>query len=81
MNSTIIGIGLNVNQSNFENLPNASSLKLLTGKNFNLDELLIFILNELKYNFNAFRTEKIELLKKNMNLIYLEKINLQHLKM
>jgi len=65
LNSSIIGIGINVNQTKFENLPNATSLKLLTGRNFNRDELLIFILNELKSNFNAFSTEKIELLKKN----------------
>ena len=38
--SSIIGIGLNVNQLNFGGLLQASSLKLITGKNFDLDELL-----------------------------------------
>lgn len=37
---SIVGIGLNINQINFENLPNASSLKLKTGVDYDLDELL-----------------------------------------
>lgn len=36
----IIGIGLNINQTDFTQLPKASSLKKLTGKTFNLDQLL-----------------------------------------
>ena len=36
----IIGIGLNVNQDHFSNLPRASSLKLKTGKTYDLDLLL-----------------------------------------
>ena len=37
---SIVGIGLNINQINFENLPNASSLKCKTGVDYDLDELL-----------------------------------------
>ncbi len=37
---SIVGIGLNINQINFENLPNASSLKYKTGVDYDLDELL-----------------------------------------
>tara|TARA_R110002167_G_scaffold59804_23_gene169424 strand:- start:1001 stop:1732 length:732 start_codon:yes stop_codon:yes gene_type:complete len=44
--TSIIGIGLNVNQTRFVNLPNASSLKLLLGIDFDLDDLL----EELIYN-------------------------------
>ena len=47
---SIIGIGLNVNQSQFENLPQASSLFLLENKTFNKDSILISIVNQLKYN-------------------------------
>jgi BirA family biotin operon repressor/biotin-[acetyl-CoA-carboxylase] ligase len=37
---SIIGIGLNINQTEFENLPHATSLKLQTGIEFTLDEVL-----------------------------------------
>ena len=36
---SIIGIGLNVNETDFPNLPKASSMKLETGKNFVLEEV------------------------------------------
>lgn len=50
--SAIIGIGLNVNQLVFDNLPNASSLALLTGKTIDCDSLLIAIANQIKNNYN-----------------------------
>ncbi|CAZ94757.1 biotin--[acetyl-CoA-carboxylase] ligase [Zobellia galactanivorans] len=51
INTAVIGIGLNVNQTFFGNVENASSLKLILGKNFNLDELLHAIVESLKQNF------------------------------
>lgn len=44
----IIGIGLNVNQEEFKNLPNASSLKIITGNTFDKELLLEKIVIELK---------------------------------
>ena len=49
---SIIGIGLNVNQSQFENLPQASSLYLLENKIFDREMLLISIVNQLKINLS-----------------------------
>ena len=40
LESTIIGIGVNVNQVNFEGLPKASSMKNMTGVHYELDEVL-----------------------------------------
>ena len=49
---SIIGIGLNVNQSQFENLPQASSLFLLESQLFDREALLISIVNRLEFNLN-----------------------------
>ncbi|MBQ8760865.1 MAG: biotin--[Bacteroidales bacterium] len=41
MGTSIIGIGLNVNQTSFdENLPNPISMKMITGKDYDLEILL-----------------------------------------
>lgn len=78
--SSIIGIGINVNQSLFrENLPNPVSMTNLTGKFYNLDEMFYEIvsilrrrLSELqKENFPALKEEYMKkLLGLNRTLIY-----------
>ena len=45
---SVIGVGLNVNQLDFNPEFKASSLKNITGKYFDLDELLILIIVELQ---------------------------------
>lgn len=54
INTSIIGIGLNVNQLKFRGLKNVSSLKLVMGKTFDLDLLLEDIVHELKKIFLGF---------------------------
>ena len=58
MGTSIIGIGLNVNQTSFDdNLPNPISMKMITGKDFDLDELLSAIsyqLSAISYQFSTF---------------------------
>src|SRR5690606_8606593 len=63
INSSIIGIGLNVNQLTFKNLPDVSSLKLLTGITFDLDELLFLIIDRLKINLGTIMDDDFEALK------------------
>lgn len=45
---SIVGIGLNINQIMFKNVPNASSLKLKTGVDYDLDELLLELCQSIK---------------------------------
>lgn len=60
---TIIGIGLNVNQSEFKNLPNATSLKMISGKIYDLDEVLNEIIKNLKAYFKVLKAGKYKTLK------------------
>lgn len=56
--ASVIGVGLNVNQISFPNLPQAGSLKLATGKHFNLEELLIKISDKLEEKINRIASER-----------------------
>ena len=48
--TAIVGIGLNLNQTNFESLPQASSLKCITGKTYEQEEIALLIKNSLELN-------------------------------
>lgn len=63
LQASIIGIGLNVNQTDFEGLPKASSLLLITGKVFDLDEVLNEILSQMEWHFNLLKNGKLKRLK------------------
>jgi BirA family biotin operon repressor/biotin-[acetyl-CoA-carboxylase] ligase len=53
ISQSIIGIGLNVNQTDFANLPWATSLKKITGRDFNPDKVLFELLNRLESDLAA----------------------------
>ena len=55
---SIIGFGLNINQKYFENLPKASSMSLITGQLFDINEVFLEILKQLKIQLNLLTTEK-----------------------
>ncbi|MCB0387713.1 MAG: biotin--[acetyl-CoA-carboxylase] ligase [Winogradskyella sp.] len=63
LNSTIIGIGLNVNQTEFSNLPKASSLRLISGQVFVLDELMFEIVAQLTEYVDALKAGKYQEIK------------------
>lgn len=54
---SVIGIGINVNQENFANLPQASSLKKISGQDWNKDEVLLSFLNQFQNNINLYKNE------------------------
>ena len=59
---SVIGIGLNVNQDTFKNLPNATSIKKIKGVAFNIDELLNDLVNNIKKQFSDFSQSNIDLI-------------------
>lgn len=48
LQGTIIGFGLNVNQTYFEDLPSATSMQIVSGKTYSLDEVLECVMQQLK---------------------------------
>ncbi|WBX72108.1 biotin--[acetyl-CoA-carboxylase] ligase [Tenacibaculum retecalamus] len=63
--STVIGIGLNVNQDSFSvDLPNASSIKMILGEEIDLDFLLDKVLVSLKENIKLLRKKEYAVLEK-----------------
>jgi len=57
---SIIGIGLNVNQTDFNELPQASSLSLMTNTTFDKEELLYKIIDEIKHNIIKLTDDRSE---------------------
>ena len=58
IHSSIIGIGLNVNQINFTNNLSASSLRVLTHREYDLTSLLKIFLNVLNLNLSILKEKK-----------------------
>lgn len=52
LSSSIIGIGLNVNQTEFKDLPTATSLKKVSGQSYDLSELLMTFIGMLREAFD-----------------------------
>ncbi|WP_445454254.1 biotin--[acetyl-CoA-carboxylase] ligase [Flavobacterium sp. 25HG05S-40] len=61
---SVIGIGLNVNQTNFEHLPQATSLQCITGEAYSCEEIAILMRKSL--------IEKLSLLSQNSELLWKE---------
>ncbi|WP_299227645.1 biotin--[acetyl-CoA-carboxylase] ligase [uncultured Psychroserpens sp.] len=61
--SSIIGIGININQVKFEDLPKATSMQLISGVSFNNDEVLHQVLQFLKFYFGLLKQNKLEAIK------------------
>jgi len=49
LNAMVIGVGLNVNQTAWENVPRATSIKTQTGIHFDTQEILNMLLEQFHY--------------------------------
>jgi len=58
---SIVGLGLNVNQTGFENLPNASSLAEICNTHFDKEELLLRIIEKMKQNVRSWDKQSTSL--------------------
>ena len=58
---SVIGIGLNVNQDTFKNLPKGTSINKIKGVAFKIEKLLNDLVNNIKKQFIDFNQSKIDL--------------------
>ncbi|AXB57305.1 biotin--[acetyl-CoA-carboxylase] ligase [Flavobacterium fluviale] len=58
---SVVGIGMNVNQTNYTDLPNASSLAVISGKSFDKEELVILIVERIKDKILLWQTSASDL--------------------
>ncbi|WP_291153283.1 biotin--[acetyl-CoA-carboxylase] ligase [Flavobacterium sp. UBA7680] len=64
---SVVGIGINVNQTNYEDLPRGSSLAVISGKTFDKDNLAILITKKIQ--------EKTELWITSSSLFWIDYFN------
>ncbi|MFC2269133.1 MAG: biotin--[acetyl-CoA-carboxylase] ligase [Capnocytophaga gingivalis] len=60
ISASIIGIGVNVNQVFFNDLPNVSSLQKIMGHPFDLEEVLLLICQELEVSLKSLSPTRFE---------------------
>lgn len=64
MNS-IIGIGLNINQTDFNHLPKASSIRNITDKEYDIQEILSELMLEFEKQYSVLEEKNFELIHAN----------------
>ena len=67
---SVIGIGININQSEFKNLPNATSIFIETGKLSSVETIIQELQKTFEKNFDELRTNEHEILNTYNNLLY-----------
>jgi BirA family biotin operon repressor/biotin-[acetyl-CoA-carboxylase] ligase len=59
--TAIVGIGLNLNQTNFEHLPQATSIKCITGDNYSIEKIALLIRESLEDNLKQLEQNQASL--------------------
>ena len=72
INHSVIGVGINVNQRKFKNLPNATSMFIETGHEFSLDTLASRLGEIFSKNFLQYEKNEGALLKYYNNQLFLK---------
>ena len=67
---SIVGLGLNVNQTNFEDLPKASSLAVVCERIFDKEEILFLIVENIKKNIQMWDSQANFMWKKYTNILF-----------
>ena len=67
---SIVGLGLNVNQIDFENLPKASSLALICSTTFDKEEILFKIVEKLDRNIQSWNQNSDSLWSEYINKLF-----------
>lgn len=73
LTGVIIGIGININQTSFINLPQAGSLKEILGTHFNVEEVLQVLLKKLIYRFSKLSVSNFKNLKEEYETVLFRK--------
>ena len=64
LQASIIGFGLNINQLYFDNLPLASSMQMVSGQHYSIDNVLKKVIEHLKYYMSLLKEGRFKELKK-----------------
>ena len=75
INESVIGVGINVNQKKFDELPNATSLLIETGSEFSLDSLASRLSEIFRKKFLQFEKNEEDLLENYNNQLFLKNID------
>ena len=67
---SVVGIGLNVNQTNFDHLPNASSLAVICKTQFNKNVLPFLIVEKIKENIESWEADSADFWKEYFNSLF-----------
>ena len=67
---SVVGIGLNINQTNFDHLPNASSLAVICKREFDKNYLVLLIREKIQEKINSWENSSAHLWKEYFNSLF-----------